>query len=342
MKRFVLALLVVALPVVAAAEAFDREMLLTSDGALYTIESVRSEDTNLTTSASIVLLLTVQKGEEQRSLYVPASLNPGVHLSPSLAFDPTSKALFIFWQNMPTLMSSQLLFCSYENGRFSETTSIDNAPFRFRFNLRIGVTRQILDLKSADQAETLEPRLLVHAVWWDQTGYGESAGYAMLAIREGRVTSIHRHDLLDYITDTDTIPSVVDDDFDRDLFRHAAIFERPGNSSVEIVFGNWDLNRFHRVVLNPVSADGVLRVPIGKQGPDIPAPRRFRREAAADISMLRGSGTDDSLVIYSRTPNALRYQMYRDGAWLEAVTVSLNERVTAEASLEALRRLAAE
>ena len=40
-------------------------------------------------------------------------------------------------------MSSDLVFCSYQNGKWSEATSVDSANYHYSHNIQIGVTRKV-------------------------------------------------------------------------------------------------------------------------------------------------------------------------------------------------------
>src|SRR5512142_671598 len=99
-KRILIILAIVLLPLAAAAAGVpDRDVLLTSDGTLYTVESVSSEAVpNLRTPSQSVLLMTTQNGTTYSTDVAPASLNGGFNVYPSLAYDPQSKTLFLFWQ----------------------------------------------------------------------------------------------------------------------------------------------------------------------------------------------------------------------------------------------------
>jgi hypothetical protein len=340
MKRILIFAVLLLAPALLLAQSADRDVLLTPDGTLYSIESQFATDkAPSTNSSSRILLLNVQQGDKAETIYVPASLTGGMHSSPSLAYDSTSKTLFVFWQKMPSLMSSELLFCSYKDGVWSEPASIDNAPFHFRFNLRIGITR-VADDTDAEGKAASKPFLAVHAVWWDQSGYGENARYAIIALKDGQVSNIQIHDLLEYVDANDlgdvfALPT----DYDREIFRHPGIFEQPGRASIEVVFADWDRNRLHKVDLMPITQNGVLHLPIGVRGATMDPPGRVNREASTSVSIMQSSSAS-SLLFYFEGDKKLQYVMYRGGAWSDLTTVPLGDSVSMETAVEALRKLA--
>ncbi|MGA7617039.1 MAG: hypothetical protein WBX15_17855 [Thermoanaerobaculia bacterium] len=340
MKRALIAVLALLFPLVLLAQDADRDVLLTPDGTLYTIESVDPLAVGVDSISQRVLQLRVQNGTDVTNTYVPDSLSGGMHTSPSLAWDSQSKTLFIFWQKQPNLMSSELLLCSYHDSTWSDTTSIDNGSFHIRFNLQIGVTRYA---QSTDEnGNRIEvPRLIVHAVWWDQTGYGENGRYAMISIKDGRVAGIDIHDLLYWVDSTRQRPAAeLPADFDRDLFRHPAIFVQSSLDAIDIVFADWDRNRLERLYLRPVTAEGQLELPVGIWRGEIDPPGLFRREADSKITALAGSDTT-KLIYYYRDGDALRYIMRKDGAWSDMMTLQLNDNVSAGLGAQALHRMIA-
>ena len=187
MKRALFGLIFALLPIALAAQVPDRDVLLTPDGTLYTIESIDNEGSS-TSGVIRYLRLTIQRpNERQQTAVVPESLTAGIHWRPALAYDAASQTLFIFWLKMPNAMSSELLLASYASGTWHPAVSIDNQPYHLRYNLRIGITHK---LALSDQTYGDVPMLLIHAIWWEETGYGENARYAMFGVQKGLISAI--------------------------------------------------------------------------------------------------------------------------------------------------------
>src|SRR5205085_10616130 len=184
----------------------------TADGTLYTIESEYAENfPAMHVSASQFLVLTAQKGAQITKTVVPDSTTEGLHRRPALAYDSESDPLFVFWLRTPNAMSSELLVASYQAGKWRGATSIDDKPMTFRYNLRIAVTRRVSQTQR-DGSLLDVPMVVVHAVWWEITGNGETAHYAMLPVDHGRIIltepAEQLHELNDFVSPADAQAAV--------------------------------------------------------------------------------------------------------------------------------------
>jgi hypothetical protein len=339
MRKLLLAVIALCLvPMTLAASPRDRDMLLTPTGTVFSVEA----DANHAAPGTPLrhLALTIESGDTRQTIPVPETLKGGDHTRPALAFDSDSETLFVFWQKAPSPMATELLFCTYHNGEWSAATSISGtAAFRYRSNLRVGVTHKYEQLDTATGERTVAPGVTVHAVWWEDTGLSQSARYAMLAIEKGAVSSVAVRDLADFValapSDLRTPSAGLGS-----LLKHPSIQEHPSRSQVDIVFGDAISNRIHRVSLKPV-ADGRVRIPIGIRDSSHGGPRnRVQIDSNGErVSTLVGA--DDSLAFYAEADNSLRYVVYSDGKWSSEHSVTLSERISAEAAVEALRKMLA-
>lgn len=336
MKRLFAILLFVLAPVALYAQTADRDVLVTADGTLYTIESMVNEG-GLPSAVSRYLLLTIQKGTERpQALVVPDSLSAGLHWRPALAFDPDSKTLFVFWLKMPTPMSCELMLASYSNGRWQPAVSVDNQSYVLRLNLRISITRRVTQVQR-DGPSTEIPATLVHAVWWEETGVDETARYALFVIDKGVVSSVEMHGLAEFAATPGFIPADVAPNFNPEILRHPVFLDNGTSNSVDVVFGDVHLNTFNRVTLKPI-ADGRMHIPIGAHpgGPHVPAPYSFSSPWNGQVSAI--ASHDGKLLFYNTTANEVDYIMY-DGAWSSVKVLPLNEKLTADAAVAALSRM---
>jgi hypothetical protein len=338
-KRILLALALIVLPSLAMADTADRDMLLTAKGVLYTVESAFSEELAVQTLSPQVLVLTVRDEHSTTTTIVPETLLGGSHTNPALAFDAVSNTLFIFWQRgINNNMSSDLVFCSYQNGKWSEATSIDSASYHYSHNIRIGVTRKV-DQIDENGVHTTMPELTVHAVWWEEAGHTQWARYAMLTIDDGLVSDIQIRDLSAFVDISRDVagPS----DADTEILRHPALFESPAHDAVDVVFGDLTSNNMHRITIKPtldishVASEGRLRIPVGVKDTGMGTPK-FRNDSNAQIAAISGGR---SVVFYSAGKNALNYVTYTDGQWSPMRSIGLNEKVTLDAGVDALRKM---
>lgn len=340
MIRKLLFLTLLLLPSLALG-APARDILLTPSGTLYSVESVDPDTLDGVESTSVrVLQLTVRNGGEVIRQIVPSTLAGAAHVKPALAYDAESDTLFIFWQKSINAMSSELLFCSYSNGAWSEPTAIDRSSYNVRFGLKIASTAYAASDAEEGEAERVK-LLTIHAIWWEQTGYGEEARYAMLSLHDGKVIQTDLRRLIDFTSGTrNEIPAELDADFDRSIFRAPSIATNAGSDSVDVIFADWDRNRMHRVTVRPVLNHGVIRIPDGKSRGEIGAPRgRIAGTSAGEIEMIHAPAAD-TLAIYGVDGSEVRYTLHRNGEWSPVRALPVSAEVPAEAVIGAIRRLA--
>lgn len=333
-KRILTALALVIVPVFASAESADRDTLLTSQGTLYSIESTYAGDApGLRTSAVQVLSLSIQEGDRHAHTYVPASLEEGVHASPALAYDAETSTLFVFWERgRNNRMSSDLVFTSFRNGVWSEPVEIASANYQRSFNLRIGVTKKVA-VRAEDGSFTSVPELTVHAAWWNETGQGEAARYAMLTIVDGSVTEMSVHQLADFGNTGVELPAATLS-MNADVLRQPVIVENQGRETVDVIYGDTRTDSLRKVTLRPV-ANGRLRVPVGAKIDRIGGPN-FPVEVTGKVGAI---ASGDQLALFVKGRNAVHYSLYGRSGWSDMHSINITSKVTQEAAIEAVRRL---
>lgn len=340
MKKLLIVLAVLFLPLAAFASASN--VVLTPQGTLYTIDSVDVHGMEGTpTDAGLALQLTVHTADDTQTMLVPGTTAGGDHFNASLAYDDTTDTLFVFWVHMPNPMSTELLLSSYHQGFWTEPASIDNAVFHYRTNLRIAVTHWATETND-DGTTTPVSALAVHAIWWDESGTGESARYALISLQDGSVASIETHYLNDFI-DSSTNPAtpvVLDSTFNTDLFRHPAIFARPGNDGVEVVFGNLTTSQFHDIELRPIYVHGVLEVPIGFHGGvAFGPPAAFAAKSTTGIDTMRGDNPGDLVFYFKDDSGNLEFIRHHQGTWSDIKSIALGDSLSFDTAVGALERL---
>jgi hypothetical protein len=328
MRRLLFALCLLALPVFAAAQP---EALLTPDGTLFTIETVAAMDPQTGAPAPAHLVLRSQHGTEVAQEIVPATLNEGSHLEPTIAYDTESKTLFVFWIRHLGIMSSQLMFaCRDANGTWSPAETFGR-QFDYRENLRIAVTRKVTE---EDGTLSTTPGVSVHVVWWEfnSDDASESAQYAMFAIENGRVASRDMLNLNEFVPQTDA-PAT---DVDRNLLKQPLLFTSPSQDSVLVVFGDFASGGVHQVRIRPtkIVANGRLRVPVGRSEGTTNGPKFL--VANERVEGIAGNGR---FAYYTRGTDKVSYVIMKDGAWTEANTIALDQQISGSAAVDALRRL---
>ena len=334
MIRRLLLLIVLCAASVSIAAASHKDILLTSDGTLYTVESVRAANGGDYAQSAHSLTLTIQRGEKRDTVSVPGTLTEGSHGNPALGYDAPSGTLFLFWQqNLNGVLSSRLLFAAYQNGAWSEPTALDAVDYDIRRNLKIAVTRYV-QAGDANGKQILLPQLTVHAVWWQEGGSGELARYAMLTIDRGAVIDRQFRSLADFAglkLDSSVNVSGIDE-----ILRHPSVEAVATRDAVDVVFGHAESETLYRVRLKPAT-DGRLRIPIGVKGENLRRPALpIGADATVDTVI-----EDDRVAFYTSNAKTMSFVLFRRGSWSDMKTVALGGSLSADAAAEALRRMVA-
>jgi hypothetical protein len=337
MKRLLLGLILLLAATAGLAQS--RDVLLTPDGTLYTVNVTQADDGSLGPN---YLKLTEHQGNKSTEIKVPDSLN-GTNLRPALAYDGDSDTLFVLWlhQSMNST-SNELYLASYHAGTWQPAVTIDNESGVFyaaRFNLRIAVTH-VVSQQQKDGTFADAPALLVHAVWWEENSTNpEGARYALVATDKGVVTSVDSHAMSAFALPAETT-ATVGDDFNRDFLRHPTLIDNPASDSVDVVFGDLATNTLNRVTLKPV-ADSRVHIPVGNRGGGHPiaVPKALSVDWSGHASTL--DGRNGRMMFVNTTADAVSYVSYANGKWTMAKTITTDANITTDAAMAAITKMLA-
>jgi hypothetical protein len=340
MKRLLVSFALAFSAAAAVAQVADRDVVVTPGGTVYTLEA-QTPPPDSSMEASETLALTVRNGNDVNHLYVPESMSSGYHFGGALAYDSDSNTLFVLWTHSNDAYSSEMLLASYHGGKWQPAVSIDNEPYRSRSNLRLGITRRVSQLQS-DGSYADVPALLLHAVWWQDSGKSEEARYALLTIEKGALTSIEPHSLEEFVAATDDPYNKVDPTFNKALLRQPAVVSSPMQSAVDVIFGDTRSNVIHGVTLHPI-ADVRIHIPVGNTGGgngpkprSLAAPPTFSADWKGPITVIERA---DRLVFANASETSLNYIMYANGAWTSVKSIAIDARFPAEAALAAVDKM---
>ncbi|HEX7678249.1 MAG TPA: hypothetical protein VF713_09005 [Thermoanaerobaculia bacterium] len=340
MKRLLVSFALVLTAATAFGQAADRDVAVTPDGTVYTVEAA-TPPADSSMVAMQTLALTIQNGNDVSHLYVPDSMTSGYHFGGALAYDSDSNTLFVLWIHSDDGYSTELLLTSFHGGKWEPAVSIDNDPYRRRSNLRLGITRRVSQLQT-DGSYADVPALLLHAVWWEEAGKSEAARYALLTTEKGALSSIEIHSLEEFIAPADEAYNAVDSTFNKEILRHPAIVSPPMQSSVDVVFGDNKSNSIHSVTLRPI-ADARVHIPVGIGGGNggpkprsLSAPPTFSADWKGPITVIERA---DRLVFANASETSLNYITYANGAWTSVKSIAIDARFPAEAALAAIDKM---
>jgi hypothetical protein len=332
MKRLLVLLGLIALPLFAAA-AESPEVLLTSAGDLFSIASeAPAEDS--TSQATQHLVLTERRDDQIIREIVPATMERGKHTNPLLGYDGDSGTLFVFWIQHLGSHYNQLLFVTRDSaGKWSEPTEF-GSPYNLRENLRVAVTRKVADATGIQSSAGLS----IHATWWefDTRTLRESAQYHMLSIDNGIVVDVAELDLSQFVDRNHAGYAEID----RTVLKYPMLVTSSKQDSVLLTFGAFETQNFTQIRITPkIKGEGRLRVPIGKRVGGFTAPRM---NVNAGSSLEGVFGENDTLALYTAVEGAVRYAILSNGEWSETRTIMLDDRVSNDLAVSALRKMVAE
>jgi len=334
MKRLLIAFTLVLLAAPLFAQS-DRAVLLTSDGTLYSVDTL-SNDGTVSSLSNRYLVLTAVTSRGTTKTPVPATLTGGHNWQPALAYDDDSQTLFVLWLRSANslLATNELVFCSYQSGKWNAISAVENVPYHFRYNLRVGVTRTVE--VSEGEGTTQVPGLSVHVAWWSESGSAEGARYAMLTVEKGNVTDVYVRPLEEMIERTflRVFPANANT---RSFMRHPAVFESPNRDTIDVVFGDTVTNTMHRITLKPVNNHRV-RIPIGIRDASYPVPQ-MSLATDADSAINIVPSTPDRLVFYTTERGSLKYLIFEGGRWAPKVQSIALTDVSASEAVAALRKM---
>ena len=343
-KLLVVAAFMLFIGVSAAVAGGAGDVLLTPGGTLFQAQAVDDEKYQLAPGDSAIQL-RVQRDGEVETFLVPASNEGGNNGNPALAWDEETESLFLFWVRAPHLTTSELRFCSFRDGKFSEATTVDQSLFRFRTNLRIAVTRSARVERNdddEDEGPTSTPALAIHAVWWDSSSRGEGVRYAMLGITNGQASIIEVRDVIDYLGKArNSEPLILGEDFDRHLLRYPSVSTNPAGDSVDIVFADWQTSRINRVEIISVSSGGVLKPPVGVSRGEIGAPVMESVSSSSSVATIARNGKAD-VVLYQVQDGRVQYFHFDGTKWRPSKFIALDDVITETEAVTALQRLVEE
>lgn len=339
MKRLLVSFALALFATAAFAQAADRDVLVTLDGTVYTVET-KTPPADGTSDAAPRLVLTIQNGSNVSQVNVPDS---ELSFGGALAYDSDSKTLFVLWIHMPNAMSSELFLASYHDGKWTPAVSVDDQGYRYRYNLRLGITRHVSQLQ-ADGSYADAPALLLHAVWWEESGNGQEARYAVLMIEKGALSSVDVHSLEEFVAPGTDVYNAVAPSFNTEILRHPAIVSSPMQGTVDVVFGDTKTNTIHGVTLHPI-ADHRIHIPVGiggggpgsgKPPMSLAAPPSFSANWKGPISVIERG---DRLAFANAGDTSLNYITYGNGTWSDVKSIGIDNKFSAEAALAALDKM---
>ena len=312
MKRLWLA--IVLLLAAGTAGAAQVENALAEDNLMWTIDSAWSSQS---------LILTLRIGDDVQYVKVPTTDDDAIDAHPRLAWDATSRTLFVLWRRESANGDEIRLARRYASGRWAPPIVVASAASAQRAGLRFIVTHA-----------KEEPTTLVHVAWWT-LGEKPVAEYALAAFNGAELLST----TLDRLEDLAAVMASAADDEDTGKAVHPPLAMVRSGEGVDIAFGAPRTTAITRVQVEPkkVSPNARIWRPSGKSGRRTPAANLISASTMPVQSFIIGG----NVVLY--TPESrFRYVILEDDKWTPVRMLATDAKVTSDDLVRELRRSVAE
>ena len=153
----------------------------------------------------------------------------------------------------------------------------------------------------------------------------------MITVDHSDVTVDNVQNLTDFVSHADPF---LETPSPQEMLRHPAIFESANHDTVDVVFGDPRTDKMHRVTLKPV-VQGRIRITVPKDR-DLPTPTASISSTSTVSAISTGS---DNIAYYFASNDSVKYLLFKNGQWSDVRSISVNDRFTSDAAVNALRRM---
>lgn len=282
----------------AVTASADWQTVLTDDDVLWSANEQ---------SVSVKLDLMRRTGDARTAVRVPGTEDSITESQPRLAWDAASRALFVMWRH---------------GGEIRVARRAADGAWR-SFTVAKGPSIEGLQFVLTRSSDTT----LLHGAWWS----GDTAEYALVALDGAQVlsTSVSKLDELANIRVAAAEPE------DTGAAVHPPLAMVRAGEGVDVAYGAPRSTAVTYVSIRPEKFHGDARMwrPSGRQG---------RRSDPAGLTSLSAAPVrsfiiEGRVVLY--TPDArFRYVVHENGRWTPIRMLALDETLTSEELVLALRR----
>ncbi|HUR83576.1 MAG TPA: hypothetical protein VM733_22660 [Thermoanaerobaculia bacterium] len=307
MKRLWIAMaLLLAAGTAGAAQV---QTALAEGNLLWSVDSARSAKS---------LVLTLRIGDDYQYVTVPTTDDDAIDSQPALAWDATSRTLFVMWRREGANGDEIRLARRYASGRWAPPIVVANGANAHRAGMQFVITH------AADEVTTL-----VHVAWWTLADR-PVAEYALVAFQGAELlsTSVDKLDELAAVLAS----AAADEDTGKAV--HPPLAMLRNGSGVDVAFGAPRSTAITRVQIDPTpTANARIWRPSGKSGHRTGAANLVSVSTAPVQSFIIGG----NVVLY--TPDArFRYVILEDDKWTPVRMLATDAKLTSDDLVRELRR----
>ncbi|HVE71837.1 MAG TPA: hypothetical protein VNI54_10745 [Thermoanaerobaculia bacterium] len=312
MKRLWLA--IVLLLAAGTAGAAQVETALAEDNLMWSIDSAW---------AGRSLILTLSIDDDVQYVMVPTTSDEAIDAQPRIAWDATSRTLFVLWRREGANGDEIRLARRYASGRWAPPIVVADGANAKRAGMQFVVTHA-----------KEEPTTLVHVAWWT-LGEKPVAEYALAAFNGAELLSTS----VDRLEDLAAVLASAADDEDTGKAAHPPLAMVRSGEGVDVAFGAPRTTAITRVQVDPRKIGPNARIwrPSGKSGRRTPGAQLVSATSTPVQSFIVGG----NVVLY--TPESrFRYVILEDARWTPVRMLATDAKVTSDDLVRELRRSVAE
>jgi len=239
-------LLAVVLLLIAPGALRASEVALGNDGTLFrvvagTYGDLFPDGTVADADAPVLALDVSSPGEPKMRHLVPGSETAARDLSPVLVFEPGTATAYVVWESRRGSQSSAILLAGLESDDWIGPVELSGDAAPLKGAPKMLITRDEFRRPSVTEGQVLEARTILHIVWWERAGAGETAvQYTPVVIENGSFIGwnpVFRLDSLDPNEPVAAPGSAVD------LFRSPSLSSGTDVHAAMIAFANAKTDR---------------------------------------------------------------------------------------------------
>src|SRR6185436_8783066 len=188
--------LVLGLLLAAGASAFDRPGALGPGGEIYltrvgTYGVLFPKGKSYPASNTVLALEMSRSGGIADRLLVPGTEGAEIESSPFVFYEETSRSLYVFWQTKISSVN-RLILRTFKDGSFGPPIEVRTGTFNMTMSApQAAVTRDEFFVPTDDGGTATVHRMLLHLIWWEESGTGNRVLYAPITLIEGLYTGWH-------------------------------------------------------------------------------------------------------------------------------------------------------
>ncbi len=194
--RITAAALVLGCLLATSASAFDRPGALGPGGEIYLTRvgtyGVLFPKGKAYPASNVVLALEVSRsGGAADRVLVPGTEGAEIEASPSVVYEETSRSLYVLWQSKISSVN-RLILRSFKDGSFGPPIEVRSGTFNMTMSApQAAVTRDEFFVPADGGGTATVHRMLLHLIWWEESGVGNRVLYAPITLIEGMYTGWH-------------------------------------------------------------------------------------------------------------------------------------------------------